>query len=67
MFWKKDNTEKSLRQMNDLLKKSFANVKRDTTNIFQWINYFYRKSVEQEQLVKGFSLSFRTCQEQETT
>ncbi|MBI2102169.1 hypothetical protein HYT53_06175 [Candidatus Woesearchaeota archaeon] len=56
MFWKKDNTEKSLRQMNDLLKKSFANVKRDTTNIFQWINYFYRRSVEQEQLVKRLQL-----------
>src|SRR3989338_8021003 len=42
--------------MNDLLKKSFANVKRDTTNIFQWINYFYRKSVEQEQLVKRLQL-----------
>ncbi len=56
MFWKKDNTEKRLKQMNELLKKSFANVKRDTTNIFQWMNYFYRKGMEQEQLIKKLQL-----------
>ena len=56
MFWKKDNTEKRLEQMNELLKKSFANVKRDTTNIFQWMNYFYGKGMEQEQLVKRLQL-----------
>ncbi len=53
MFWKKkDNVEIKLTQMNELLKKSFANVKRDTTNIFQWLNYFYRKNMEQEQLIR---------------
>ena len=52
MFWKKDGTEKKLNQINEVLKKSFANVKRDTTNIFQWLNYFYRKSLEQEQFIK---------------
>lgn len=41
-----------LAQMNELLKKSFANVKRDTTNIFQWLTYFYRKDIEQEQLIR---------------
>ena len=53
MFWKKraEGTEKKLRQMNDLLKKSFDNVKRDTTHIFQWINYLYRKNLEQEQMI----------------
>ena len=56
MFWKKDNTEKKLSQMNDLLKKSFANVKRDTTSIFQWMNYFYRKGIEQEQLIKKLQM-----------
>ncbi|MEK6828082.1 MAG: hypothetical protein AABX78_01915 [Nanoarchaeota archaeon] len=56
MFWKKDNTEKKFKQMNDLLKMSFANVKRDTTNIFQWMNYFYRKGMEQEQLIKKLHL-----------
>ena len=56
MFWKKDDTEKKLRQMNEILKKSFANVKRDTTGIFQWMNYFYRKSMEQEQAIKKLQL-----------
>ena len=57
MFWKKESTtDKKLNQMNDLLKKSFANVKLDTTNIFQWINYFYRKNMEQEQLIKQLQL-----------
>lgn len=56
MFWKKDATEKKLNQMNELLKKSFANVKRDTTNIFQWLNYFYRKNMEQEQVIKRLQL-----------
>lgn len=57
MFWKKaSGTEKKLQQMNDILKKSFSNVKSDTTNIFQWLNYFYRKSLQQEQLIKELKL-----------
>ena len=57
MFWKKnDDTEKKLAQMNDILKKSFANVKRDTGNIFQWLNYFYKKNIEQEQMIKRLEL-----------
>ena len=61
MFWKKDDTtEKKLKQMNELLKKSFVNVKRDTSNIFQWLNYFHRKSMEQEQLIRRlqFEISY---------
>ncbi|MBI2652718.1 hypothetical protein HYX00_04600 [Candidatus Woesearchaeota archaeon] len=57
MFWKKENnTEKKLNQINELLKRSFANVKRDTTNIFQWLNYFYKKNMEQEQLIRQLQL-----------
>ena len=56
MFWKKYDTEKKISQMNDLLKKSFENVKRDTTGIFQWMNYFYGKGMEQEQLIKKLQL-----------
>lgn len=59
MFWKKDaETEKKLKQMNELLKKSFANVKRDTSNIFQWLNYFYRKNMEQEQTINQLRIEF---------
>ncbi len=59
MFWKKDDTLKQLKQLNEILKKSFANVKRDTANIFQWLNYFYRKNMEQEQMIKR--LQFETA------
>ena len=53
MFWKKDNdTERQLRQINEIVKKSFSNVKKDTTDIFQWLNYFYKKNMEQEQMIK---------------
>ncbi len=56
MFWKKDSTEKKLGQINEILKKSFSNVKRDTANIFQWLNYFYKKNLEQEQVIKGLQM-----------
>lgn len=57
MFWKRSNeTAKKIMQMNDVLKKSFANVKKDTTNIFQWLNYFYRKNLEQERMLKQLQL-----------
>ena len=56
MFWKNNDTEKKFNQMNDLLKKSFENVKRDTTGIFQWMNYFYRRGMEQEQLIKRLQM-----------
>ena len=57
MFWKKENaTDKKLMQINELLKKAFANVKRDTSNIFQWLNYLYNKNLEQEQLIKKLQI-----------
>lgn len=52
MFWKINYTEKKLKHLNEALKKSFANVKKDTASIFQWLNYFYRKSAEQEQALR---------------
>ena len=57
MFWKKeDETKRKLEQMNELLKKSFANVKRDTGNIFQWLNYLYKKNMDYEQTVKQLQM-----------
>ena len=56
MFWKKEKkenpTEQKLNQMNELLKKSFSNVKKDTTNIFQWLKYFYKRNMVQEETIK---------------
>jgi len=59
MFWKKDKNievDKKLSMMNEVLKKSFANVKRDTANIFQWLNYLYQKNLEQERLVRQLQM-----------
>ena len=60
MFWKKEKkdvkSERQLMVINELLKRSFSNVKRDTANIFQWLQYLYRKNIEQEQLIKGMQL-----------
>jgi len=56
MFWRKDDTENRIKQMNEILRKSFANVKRDTHNIFQWLNYFYGKSLEQEQTIRKLQM-----------
>jgi len=56
MFWKKDGTEKKLNQINEVIKISFANVNKDTTNIFQWLNYFYKKNMEQEQTIKKLQI-----------
>lgn len=56
MFWKKSSTDKKLSQINEVLKKSFSNVKKDTNSIFQWLNYFYKKNMEQEQAIKRLQL-----------
>ena len=60
MFWKKEKKDalpqKQLVAMNELLKRSFSNVKRDTANIFQWLQYLYRKNIEQEQLIRSMQL-----------
>ena len=57
MFWKKkEESEKKLVVMNDLLKKSFSNVKKDTSNIFQWLNFLYRKNMQQEQLLRQLQM-----------
>ena len=56
MFWNKDKIEKRFSQLNNLLTQSFGNVKRDTNTIFQWLNYFHRKNLEQEHLIKQLQL-----------
>lgn len=60
MFWKKEKkeieSEKKLMVINELLKRSFSNVKRDTANIFQWLQYLYQKNLEQEQLIRRMQL-----------
>ena len=51
MLWKKNKTEEKLSKIDESLKKSFFNVKKDTHTIFQWLDYFYKKTQEQERII----------------
>ena len=57
MFWKKkDESGNKLIVMNDLLKKSFTNVKKDMSNIFQWLNFLYKKNMQQDQMIRQLQM-----------
>ena len=60
MFWirKQSETERRLSQMNSLLARSFANVKRDTQNIFSWLNFLNQQNQQQQQKIKQLELEF---------
>ena len=48
--------EKKISQINNLLLRSFANVKRDTQNIFQWLNFLHQENQQQQQKIKQLEL-----------
>ena len=58
MFWinRHSDTERKIIQMHNLLAKSFSNVKRDTQNIFQWLNFLYQKNLEQNNKIRQLEL-----------
>ncbi len=58
MFWirKQSETERRLSQMNRILAASFANVKRDTQNIFSWLNFLNQQNQQQQQKIKQLEL-----------
>ena len=49
-------TGKKISQMHNLLLRSFANVKNDTRNLFQWVNYLHQKNLEQLSEIKQLKL-----------
>jgi len=49
-------TEKKLSQMQNLLIRSFSNVKTDTQKLFQWMNYLHQKNLEQANEIKQLKL-----------
>ncbi len=53
MLWfKKRRSEiEKIEELSVILKNSFSNVKKDTQNIFAWLNYLYQKNQQQEQLI----------------
>ena len=48
-------TEVQLQRLNSLLAASFANVKRDTGLIFQWLNFLYAKNQEQQRAIDNLT------------
>jgi len=57
MFWKnKDTSGEKLVVIHDILKKSFINVKKDTSNIFQWLNFLYKKNMQQDQMMRQLQM-----------
>jgi len=50
------STERRLSQMQNLLIKSFSNVKNDTQKLFQWMNYLHQKDLEQASEIKQLKL-----------
>jgi len=51
LFRKNQIIESKFFQLNNLLKASFLNVKKDTANIFKWIDYFHQRTMQQEQKI----------------
>ena len=51
MFWS-SRVEAKLERMGSAIQRSFANVKNDTSNIQQWIQYLYKKNQEQEAMIR---------------
>src|SRR3989338_7990820 len=48
---KKQKTELQLASLRNILAASFANVRRDTNTIFQWLNFLYQQNMEQQQTI----------------
>ena len=44
-------TKEDVYSIHSSLSNSFNNVKNHTSNIFEWLNYFFHKSQEQENLI----------------
>lgn len=58
MFWLKSRNSQDLKfsDLQNLLAKSFSNVKRDTQNLFQWVNFLNQKNLEQEDSIKRLEI-----------
>ncbi len=50
-FKKRDLTERRIFQLQSILRASFGKVKSDTNLIFQWLNYFNQKIMQQQDTI----------------
>ncbi len=51
LFNKTKKIESAISKLHNLLTHSFRNVQKDTSTIFQWLNYLYQKTIQQEKLI----------------
>jgi len=49
-------SEKRISQIQNLLLRSFTNVKTDTQKLFHWMNYLNQKNMDQENQIKQLKL-----------
>lgn len=65
MFFKrKKETSKELTNLHGLLEASFNNVKKDTHQIFQWINYFQNLNQHQKSTIEEQQRTIKDIQHQ---
>ena len=63
MFWElTTKTEKRLAQLQRIIKASFSNVKNDTSSIFQWLDYLYKKGLEQDTKIANYQAQISAYQ-----
>lgn len=63
-FTRKPDTEtpKKITQLNLLLQHSFQNIKRDTVNIFQWLQFMYQKTQHHDQQLRHLASQIAALQ-----
>lgn len=54
-FFKKNDSERQIEQLKSAIAQSFSNVKRDSHAASEWLNFLYRKSLQQEQMMHSLS------------
>ncbi|MBW2983495.1 hypothetical protein KY361_00085 [Candidatus Woesearchaeota archaeon] len=47
----KTKIRNELMRLHEVLTSSFGHVKQDTQNIFEWINYLYNRTIQQDQTI----------------
>ena len=55
-------TPKKITQLNLLLQHSFQNVKRDTVNIFHWLQFMYKKTQLHDQQLQHLASQITALQ-----
>ncbi|MBI2546751.1 hypothetical protein HYV81_06250 [Candidatus Woesearchaeota archaeon] len=61
MLWfRKKNTDiQKIDALHLALKASFENVKRDTQNLYSWLNFLYQKAQQQEHTIRDLQLQLK--------